>query len=57
MQISDHPESSPKSNIINGLHQIVITKQTSLLYKFDENSIKIITLFDTRMNPKNIKVK
>ena len=54
-QIQKHPKSCPETNSVKDLRMLVITKQTSLFYKFDTKSIKIITIFDNRMNPKNIK--
>ena len=54
-QINKYPLSFEKSKIKPNLHRCVVTKQTSLLYKHDEQNIYIITIFDTRMNPKKIK--
>jgi len=54
-QIQKYPKSCPETNSVKDLRMLVITKQTSLFYKFDTKSIKIITIFDNRMNPKNIK--
>ena len=38
-QIQQHPEGSPKSEIIKGLHKHVITKQTTIYYKYDQENI------------------
>lgn len=56
-QISRHPESCPKSSDFKGLYKCVITKQTTFYYRINtaENEIEIITLFDTRQNPKKLK--
>ncbi len=45
------PEMFPKSRIESSIHKCVITKQTSLFYKFDNKNIYIITIFDTRQIP------
>jgi len=54
-QIQKYPEIAPKSNIIHNLHKYVVTKQTSIIYRIDEKSITILTIFDNRMNPSNLK--
>ncbi|SMO79937.1 type II toxin-antitoxin system RelE/ParE family toxin [Solitalea koreensis] len=53
--IKEHPESFPESQIERGLHKCVITKQTTLYYRFDSKQIKVVTIFDTRQNPQKIK--
>jgi len=53
--ISQYPESTQKSDFIKGLHRVVVTKQTTVYYKFDSKSIKVVTIFDTRMNPKRLR--
>ena len=55
MQIQKFPNSCLQTELVEGLHMLVITKQTSLLYRFDTESIKIITLFDNRMDPARLK--
>ncbi|SMG50205.1 ParE toxin of type II toxin-antitoxin system, parDE [Marivirga sericea] len=54
-QISKYPDSAPKSDSVKGLHRFVISKQTTMYYKYDSKSVKIVTFFDTRMNPKRLK--
>ena len=34
---------------------LVVTKQTSLFYRFDSKTIKVVTIFDNRMNPDKLK--
>ena len=46
-----NPEVFPASNIKKGLHKCVITKQTTLFYRFNSKKIIIVTIFDTRQNP------
>jgi len=49
------PESTEKSNLKEGLHRCVVTKQTTFYYQFNDFEIQIITVFDTRMNPELLK--
>ncbi|MCK5169773.1 MAG: type II toxin-antitoxin system RelE/ParE family toxin [Bacteroidales bacterium] len=53
--LKEKPESSPKSEIIKGLHRNVITKQTTVYYKFDSKKLYIVTIFDTRQDPNKLK--
>ena len=55
--IKNLPESFPKSQIVTTQYRCVVTKQTTIYYKFDENQIKVFTIFDTRQNPKKLKDK
>ena len=54
-QIQKFPESCQETRFVNGLHMLVVTKQTSLFYRFDSHTITIVTLFDNRMNPDKLK--
>lgn len=56
-QISSHPTSCSRSDEFEGLYKCVVTKQTTFYYRILKlsNEIEIITLFDTRQNPENIK--
>ena len=49
------PESFPKSNSKNDIHKCLVTKQTTIYYRFNSKKIEISAIFDTRQNPKNIK--
>lgn len=53
-QIQQHPYGFPKSEIIKDLHKHVITKQTTIYYKYDKKYIYIITVFDSRQNPEKL---
>jgi plasmid stabilization system protein ParE len=53
-QIKKYPDSSPHSNNVNGLFKKVVTKQTTIYYKFNDNAISVVTIFDNRMNPKKL---
>ena len=54
-QIKIYPDSCQQTDFVNGLHMLVVTKQTSVFYRFDTESISIVTIFDNRMNPKELK--
>jgi len=54
-QIASHPESCPQSSTFKGLHKCVVTKQTTFYYRIHKKEIEIITLFDTRQHPLNLK--
>lgn len=49
------PELFPQSELEPGLRRCVITKQTSLLYEVQADSIFILTLIDTRQDQKKLK--
>lgn len=53
--IQSHPASFPLSNVIEGLHKCVVSKQTSIYYTYDKDFINIIALFDSRQNPQKLK--
>jgi plasmid stabilization system protein ParE len=53
--ISSFPEATEKSNLKKGLHRCVVTDQTTIYYQFNDFEIQIVTVFDTRMNPKRLK--
>lgn len=52
--ISLYPESCIKSKVFKSLHICVVTKQTSLLYRINNNEIEVITVFDNRSSNKSI---
>ena len=56
-QISAQPESCPKSFEFENLYKCVVTKQTTFYYRinFEKEEIEIITVFDTRQNPEELK--
>jgi len=49
-----NPESFQKSDLVKGLHQCVITSQTTIYYCYDKNFVYINTIFDNRQNPKKL---
>ena len=52
--INENPESSPKSNLVTGLYKCVVTKQTTVYYRFDNKKLFVVTIFDTRQDPKSL---
>jgi plasmid stabilization system protein ParE len=56
-QIKKYPLCAEKSDLQSGLHRLVITKQTTIYYTHNENRIFIVAIFDTRQNPKKLKLK
>ncbi|MGY5351111.1 type II toxin-antitoxin system RelE/ParE family toxin [Wenyingzhuangia sp. IMCC45533] len=53
--IKINPESFPQSENKIGLYKCVITKQTTLFYRYTREKITIVTIFDTRQNPNKLK--
>ena len=49
--IKNQPELFPESKKGKGLRKCVITKQTTLFYRYNSKRINIVTIFDTRHNP------
>jgi plasmid stabilization system protein ParE len=54
-QIQKLPDSFPESEKIKGLRKCVVTKQTTIYYKYSDTTIDIVTIFDNRQNPKSLK--
>ena len=54
-QIQKYPDSCQQTDFVKGLHMSVVTKQTSVFYRYDSKSINIVTIFDNRMNPKRLR--
>ena len=52
--IQTQPEIFPESKKGKGLRKCVVTKQTSLYYRFNAKQINIVTIFDTRKHPKKL---
>jgi plasmid stabilization system protein ParE len=52
--IQKSPELFPKSRSSN-YHKSVVIKQVTIFYRFDHKKIYIVSVFDTRQNPKKIK--
>lgn len=52
--IKTQPEIFPESKKRKGLRKCVVTKQTTLYYRFNAKQISILTVFDTRQHPKKL---
>lgn len=52
--IKNQPEIFPESKKGKGLRRCVITKQTTLYYRYSTKQINIVTVFDTRQNPNKL---
>ncbi|WP_240463056.1 type II toxin-antitoxin system RelE/ParE family toxin [Mesonia aquimarina] len=50
--IKHQPEAFPESNKRKGLRRCVVTKQTTLYYRFNSKRINVVTIVDTRQKPK-----
>ncbi len=50
-KIQMHPDCFPESEKFRGLRKCVVTKQTTLFYKYTDSSIDIVAIFDNRQNP------
>lgn len=55
LQISETPQIGTNSIKLPNVKRIVLTKHNKLFYKIKGNTIYIITLFDTRQDPKKNK--
>ena len=53
--IRNSPEAFPISEYRRTIRKCVVTKQTTIFYRFNSKKITVIALFDTRQNPSNIK--
>ena len=53
--IQSDPEIFPKSELNIKYRKCVLSKQTTIYYKFNTKRVDIITFFDTRQDPNKIK--
>ncbi|QOG02801.1 type II toxin-antitoxin system RelE/ParE family toxin [Flavobacterium sp. MDT1-60] len=53
--IQIEPEIFPKSELNKNYHKCVLSKQTTIYYKFNTKRVEIIAFFDTRQDPNKIK--
>ena len=54
-QIQEFPESCPHTSYVKGIHMLIVSKRTALIYRFNSKTITIVTIFDNRMNPDKLK--
>lgn len=52
-QLQEHPSSFPESEKIAGLRKCVVTKQTTIFYKYSTSTVYIVSVFDNRQDPKS----
>ncbi len=56
--IQKNPDTFSKSNSNKAVRKCVISKQTTLYYRFNNQEIRLLSFFDTRQNPIKInKIK
>lgn len=56
--IQKEPEIFPKSKVNENQYRCVLSKQTTIYYKYNSKQVRILALFDTRQNPTKInKIK
>jgi plasmid stabilization system protein ParE len=55
--IEKNPFLFAESKNFNDLRRSVLSKQTTIYYRINNNDVHIITLFDNRQNPENIRNK
>jgi plasmid stabilization system protein ParE len=53
--IQTEPEIFPKSEFNTKHHKCVLSKQTTIYYKFSTKEVRILAFFDTRQDPNQIK--
>ena len=53
--IQQNPELFPKSEFNKTRYKCVLSKYTTIYYQYNSKTIKIVSVFDTRQNPKKIK--
>lgn len=54
-QIENHPDSFPASERINGLRKCVVSKHTTIFYKYSDHAINVVALFYNRQDPNSLK--
>ena len=52
--IKNQPEIFPESKKGKSLRKCVVTKQTTIYYRYNSKRINIVTLFDTRQDPNKL---
>ncbi len=52
-RVSKYPNSCSESKFKKGLHQCVVSKQTSFYYRIKKSELEIISIFDNRQKEKN----
>ena len=56
--IQNEPEIFPKSQVNKNQYRCVVSKQTTIYYRYNLKQIKVLSFFDTRQDPNKInKIK
>ncbi len=56
--IQNDPEVFPKSQVNKNQYRYVLSKQTTIYYRYNSRQIRVLAFFDTRQNPTKInKIK
>jgi plasmid stabilization system protein ParE len=53
--IQNDPDIFPRSEFNKKYHKCVLSKQTTIYYKFNDKEVMVLALFDTRQDPNKIK--
>jgi len=53
--IKDNPQLFPKSDHSQELRRSVISKQVSLYYRIENQTVHIVSIFNNRQNPNRVK--
>lgn len=54
--ISKNPLIFPSTQKSRNIRKSVLNKQTSIIYRFSDNRIEILSIFDNRQNPDRLKI-
>jgi plasmid stabilization system protein ParE len=54
--ISINPKLFPRSEHKKKVRKSVLTKHTVIYYVFEDDEVKVLTLFDPRQNPEKLKI-
>jgi len=55
--IENSPFLFPLSDDFKDVRRAVLSPQTTIYYRVEQNEIHLITLFDNRQNPEKLKIK
>lgn len=53
--ITEYPERYPVIHVASGLRKAVLTKHNTILYRERADRIEIISVFDTRQDPRKLE--
>ena len=55
-QIKMSPETFPVVRKKKNIHKFLLVKQNTIYYRIQKNEIELLTIWDTRQNPKKLKL-